>query len=93
MNKMLQDAGIEIPFDYVDADTGEGYTDYELHVMFDEFLNEVHGTASIAGMTYDTARVFKEVDPTTYSVSFDDWIYFQIEDKFIVRTEDFEDDE
>ena len=84
MNKMLQDAGIEIPFDYVDGD-GEGMTDYELHVMFDEWLDDVYGNAEIAGYEYQTSRVLKQVDPIAYRVGFSDWISFQIEDGMLIE--------
>ena len=93
MNRMLEDLGIHIDFDYVDARTGEGYTDYELHQMFNDWLDDVHGTVMIAGFEHQTSRVFKDTDPITYEVSFDEWIDFQVEDGFIVLTEDFEDEE
>lgn len=48
--------------------------EYELKTQYDEFLNEIHGeTVMIAGLSYDTATAFKEVDPIAYEVGLSDF--------------------
>lgn len=60
-------------FDYWDRETGEGLTDYELHQRYDEFLDEVYGNVTVAGLEYQTSRTLKEIDPVAYRVGFGDW--------------------
>ena len=61
-------------YDYYDLFTGEGITDYELHERYDDMLDECYGTATVAGMEFDTARALKELDPIAYRCGFHDWI-------------------
>jgi len=49
--------------------TEKYYTDKE----FEDILNEVYGTVEIAGMTFDTGRALKELDPTAFDCANNDY--------------------
>lgn len=44
------------------------WTESQLEEHYDDMLHEVYGTVDIAGMTYDTSRALKNVDPIAYRV-------------------------
>lgn len=48
-------------------------TEYDALEQYDEFLDEVYGTVTIAGMEYQTSRALKELDPIAYRTGFNDW--------------------
>jgi hypothetical protein len=37
-------------------------------------LNEIYGTVNIAGLTFDTSRIIRELDPIAYRCYFYDWL-------------------
>jgi hypothetical protein len=63
-------------------------SDYDLHNLYDANLDEVYPETSIAGMTYQTSRALKEVDPTAYSCGFSDWLDAEISDGHIFEKND-----
>ena len=65
-------------YDYWDIQTGEGLYDYELETRYDEMLDEIYGTVSVAGYEYDTSQVLREVDPIAHRVGFSDWLDSEI---------------
>jgi hypothetical protein len=50
------------------------YTDHELHMMYDDFLDEVYGTVKIAGLDYETSTALKNADEVAYRCGFSDWL-------------------
>ncbi len=52
---------------------GETISERELGDRYDDMLDEVHGTVTIAGLEYDTSIVLKNVDPIAYRCGFNDW--------------------
>lgn len=64
--------------EYYDAQTGELITEYEAVEAYDVMLDEVYGTVEVVGMTYDTSRALKELDPIAYRCGFNDWIDGQL---------------
>lgn len=61
-------------YNYYDLFTGQGITDYELHERYDDMLDECYGTASVAGMEFNTAHALWALDPIAYRRGFHDWI-------------------
>jgi hypothetical protein len=54
--------------------------DYELHKLYDDFLDEVFPECSIAGGSYCTSRALKELDPIAYRCGFADWLDAEVSD-------------
>ena len=49
------------------------YEEFELDERaYDEMLDEIYGTVEICGMTFDSSRVLKEMDPIAYRVGMSD---------------------
>lgn len=44
---------------------------------FDDMLDEVYGTVSVAGHEFNTSRALKELSPTTYRCEFADYVSMQ----------------
>lgn len=49
-------------------------TDRDLEQRHDDMLDEVFPDLTIAGLSYSTSQALKEVDPTAYRCSFNDWL-------------------
>lgn len=49
------------------------YEARELVTMYDEMLDDCHGTVEVAGYEYETSRLLKEVDPIAYKCGFLDF--------------------
>jgi hypothetical protein len=64
-------------YDYYDAETGAGLTDYELHARFDDWLDEL-GPAIIAGHEYSASYALRAVSDIDYRVSYCDWLDGQL---------------
>ena len=43
-------------------------TEWELEKLYNQLLDDVYGTVTIAGMEYDTSRALKDTDPIAYRV-------------------------
>lgn len=82
-----------MPFEYWDTTTDEGLTDYDLEQRWDEWLDEVYGEVKIAGGTYQTSRVLKEVDEVAYRTGYNDWLDSALKDDQITDQEPDGDDE
>lgn len=65
-------------FELYDAD-GTGFTDLQLHEMYDEMLDE-SGPVRIAGLEYDVSTALYAVDPIAYRVGFSDYVSSLIDD-------------
>jgi hypothetical protein len=63
-------------------------TDYELHQMYDDMLDEIYSDCKIANMDYSTSRALKDVDPTAYRVGFVDWLDSEISNEVITEEND-----
>lgn len=50
----------------------------ELKERFDEFLDDVYGVISIAGLSYCTSDLLKSTDPIAYRCTFNDWLDAEI---------------
>lgn len=59
-------------FDYYDAETGEGLSDYDIAAAYDDYLDEI-GDVEAAGLTYNTSRVLRAVDPIAYRCGMSDF--------------------
>lgn len=64
----------EDEYSYFNKETHEPIGEIELHEVFDDYLDEAHGTTKIAGMTYDTSNALKQVDPVAYEQEYDGWL-------------------
>lgn len=53
---------------------GNVYDEYELGNMYDELLDDVYGLVQIAGLSYETSSVLKEVDHIAYREGFLDYV-------------------
>lgn len=47
---------------------------HQAEEAYEDFLNEVHGTVEICGITYDAGRAFKMIDPIAFHCGFNDWL-------------------
>lgn len=63
---------------YYDIHTGEEITDADMEQRYVDMLDECHGDVTIAGMTYQTSRALKDVDPIAYRVGMSDYISSEI---------------
>ena len=66
----------------------QGYqmiTDIEAHERYDDMLDECHEDVKVCGMTYNTSRVLKEVDPIAYRCGFNDYTSHLEEDNIYVE--------
>ena len=52
------------PFEYM----------HQAEEAYEESLNELYGTVSICGITYDAGRAFKMIDPIAFHCGFNDWL-------------------
>mgnify|MGYP003406281199 CR=1 FL=1 len=70
-------------------------SDRELHERYDEFLDEIYPKCEIAGLSYYTAHVLKNVDPVAYRCGFNDWLDSECRDGRLFETAsgDYSDDE
>ncbi len=48
-------------------------TEYDLAQRYDDMLDEVFGTVTIAGYVKDTSRALKDTDPIAYRVGMHDY--------------------
>lgn len=48
--------------------------DDDLETEFDEYLDEVYGECNVAGYSYSTSRVLREIDPVSYRECLNNWI-------------------
>lgn len=60
--------------DYRDMSTGEELAEWELQERYDNMLDEVYGTLTVAGMEYETSLILAELDPIAYRCGFNDWL-------------------
>jgi len=56
------------------GEDGRHYSEQDMADQFEEMLDEVYGTVSVAGMEYDTARALKELDPIAYRCGMLDYV-------------------
>jgi len=51
------------------------YLEWETEQMFDDYIRDSWGnTTKVCGMEYDTADLFRNIDPVAYRGSFLDWL-------------------
>lgn len=61
------------------------------HDQYDTFLNDIYGdTLKVCGYEYDTAWVFREIDPTAYRCGASDWASDELEQKRYQAEKDIE---
>jgi len=70
--------------------TKEPLTDYELHQMYNEMLDDVYDECSIAGYKYSTSQALHKIDPIAYRCGFNDWLDAQVTDGLLIETENEE---
>lgn len=59
-------------YDYI-AEDGTTYYEYQVQVMFDDYLDEA-GTVNIAGMEFYPSALLGNAEPFTYRAAFLDWV-------------------
>ena len=64
---------------------GRTISEHEAYEMYDEMLDECHEDVKVCGMTYNTSRVLKEVDPIAYRCGFSDYTSHLEEDHIYVE--------
>jgi len=64
----------------------EAISDSELEERYDDYLDECYGEVSIAGLTYQTSHVLRQVDEVAYRCGFNDWISAEIDDGMLKET-------
>lgn len=64
---------------------GKELSDYDLHEMYDQMLDDAYGTVSIGGYEYSTSDALKEVDPIAYDTGFNDWLDAEINEENIIE--------
>jgi hypothetical protein len=52
----------------------EVISDYEMHEIYEEMLDEVFPDCKIGGLSYSTSHAMKLVDETAYHCGFSDWL-------------------
>ena len=70
-------------YSYFNKETHEPIGEIELHEVFDDYLDEAHGTTKIAGMTYDTSNALKQVDPVAYEQEYDGWLDSELGETYL----------
>ena len=60
----------------------------KLEEMFNEYLDEVYGSIIVAGYTYQTSDVLKDVDPIAYNEAFRDWLDVELTDENLFEHSD-----
>ena len=51
----------------------EPIAEWQAEERYEELLDEVYGTVTIAGIEFDTGRVFKAMDPIAFRCGMLDW--------------------
>jgi len=72
----------------IDITDLEELDDYDLHLRYDELLDEIYPDCSIANMKYNTSRALKELDPTAYRCGFSDWLDNELTDGIFIEHND-----
>jgi predicted subunit of tRNA(5-methylaminomethyl-2-thiouridylate) methyltransferase len=60
-------------------------SEHEAHERYDDMLDDCHEDVKICGMTYNTARALKDVDPIAYRCGFSDYTASLEEDNIFVE--------
>lgn len=47
-------------------------TEYDMHVRYDEMLDDVYGMVKVAGYAYATSDLLKNTDPVAYRCGFNE---------------------
>lgn len=82
--------GIQI---FADTASEHGYdtlSDYDLHERYDDYLDEVFGDVDVAGLSYPTSRLLKDVDDVAYRCGYSDWLYSECQNGNIRELDDGE---
>lgn len=58
----------------------EALTSEEQEAMYADMLDEIYGEVTVAGYTYNTSRILKEVDPIAFRCGVADYIDSLLED-------------
>lgn len=53
--------------------TTDAMTWDEAYAAYDEMINETHPAVTVAGISWEPARVLRTMDPTAYRTYFNDW--------------------
>lgn len=69
-------------------DDAAALTDYDLHQMFEEFIDDVYGDVRIFGLDYPTSYVLERVDGPAYREGFNNWLDGEVRDGLIHEWED-----
>ncbi|QBP33377.1 hypothetical protein SEA_BRUTONGASTER_163 [Gordonia phage BrutonGaster] len=79
--------------EYIEPTTGRELDSYDLHEMFDEFVDEIQPAVEILGIHYNASLVLKEVSTIDYQIQYNDWLDARISDGNIVPANEYERDE
>jgi hypothetical protein len=79
--------------EFLDGETDhDTFTDDEIEVEFEQYLDELHGDIDICGFDYSASYTLKQVDPTAFRTDMNDWSdqeFTEISTGIYVRREDF----
>lgn len=59
--------------------------EHKLEDRYDEMLDDVYGDVEVAGMSYATSRVLKEIDDVAYRTGFNDWLDSEASDERLIE--------
>lgn len=65
-------------YDYTHVDTSQDFTDDEVEDIFQEFLDDLYGFPDIAGYSFGTGRILREIDPIAFREEFNNWLDSEI---------------
>ena len=57
--------------------------EHHLESRYNDFLDDLYGEISIAGLKYSTSDAQKQIDPTAYRCGFNDWLDSELENEYI----------
>lgn len=63
-------------------------SDNDLHLAYDEFLDETSGSVVIGNLEYSASEALRSVDPIAYRCGFADWLDAQVQDGIYFIFED-----
>lgn len=69
-----------MPTYYVDIESNEPLSDYDLHERYDEMLDECYETAKVGPYEYPVSDALRNVDPIAYRVGFSEWLDSELEE-------------
>lgn len=64
----------------INIDELEPISDHDLHLRYDEMLDECLDWVILGSLTYSPSQTLKAVDPIAYRCGFNDWLNAEMQD-------------